>query len=903
MTLGRSTFPCLPAQTRSRRNLMLPLICLMLGALIATPLSATVNSGEIVPGSVSATVSPTYDPVNGVSVTFQWTTVHPGNSIIIIENDIDYAVNNKASSRQIVQNDNTTNHVVVVDHFPAYHLYPTWGYYVASHVEAPRCNATHAACGFWASYPGPPTPACGSSCYLTFTLPTSPTDPNGPLVFSMWPVGGLNVYQGDPTQAPACSPTSKSSRECNDLYVVLQANLLSGSPDAVVLMENVVITNTDTGQVVNNGSITAQYLCDLDATSNPPPQGWDGDYSLNNVCYNATLYSTNSTVRLRVNSQAVPGHYQFAGTFQGQLNGNNSGNPVPITYNFTVLPTAAFTATPPVVFPSIPGLSTWQNNMVNPNAPPGSSNAELWCTNVTDTDPWFGLDNGNFSGYFDIPSSVYFEAWNYDGGRVYQQVADYDYNVPGMPDYQNASQRAHWKRCAELAMEPYKDTVIGTQAGFVEEPNQFPYGMEMNYLRTGDATDQTAVDLLAHNPSRNLYYSGPVYPAYVRVSAYLMDDRLGDELVGFPRNTLFMLRAVDVMLGYLDQSYNLNLSNPNQQQYDIAPFQVGLALEALITYYELDLAEGNTPDARIPLEIKKTLDWLESTQYIASNHVFAYDAYDLPVSPALVPGILFDATELNDLVSPAFAWYWYKSNNSTYLNEGDDLFYHVWDSAGGQIAGGDGGWTWSVKEFNQVYKESFDYVRWRTGQNPDGSSPVIESVIPAANPCENNSSPCNAPWTDYTTPVSFVWISSSDNGMPSIDPQLSDSAQTVTVTATTATFYLNVFKPNTTLTVYYGTATPGSCNPNNPQPPNCMQPFPNFGFQQMLTANYASQSQTTTGVQDPIALGMGIPNIYDETVTVTGLTPNTTYHWRPLTTDSSGNMAAYADETFTTAAQ
>jgi hypothetical protein len=68
----------------------------------------------------------------------------------------------------------------------------------------------------------------------------------------------------------------------------------------------------------------------------------------------------------------------------------------------------------------------------------------------------------------------------------------------------------------------------------------------------------------------------------------------------------FMLRTVDVMLGYLDQSYNLSLGNPNQQEYNIHPFQVGLAMEALITYYELDLAEGNTPDARIPLEIKKT---------------------------------------------------------------------------------------------------------------------------------------------------------------------------------------------------------------------------------------------------------------------------------------------------------
>jgi hypothetical protein len=81
-----------------------------------------------------------------------------------------------------------------------------------------------------------------------------------------------------------------------------------------------------------------------------------------------------------------------------------------------------------------------------------------------------------------------------------------------------------------------------------------------------------------------------------------------------------------------------------------------------------------------------------------------------------------------------------------------------------------------------------------------------------------------------------------------------------------------------------------------------MQPFPNFGFVQMLTASYANQSQTTVDFPDPRARSLGIQNIYDATVTLTGLTPNTTYHFRPLTTDASGNMASYHDQTFTTLA-
>ena len=78
--------------------------------------------------------------------------------------------------------------------------------------------------------------------------------------------------------------------------------------------------------------------------------------------------------------------------------------------------------------------------------------------------------------------------------------------------------------------------------------------------------------------------------------------------------------------------------------------------------------------------------------------------------------------------------------------------------------------------------------------------------------------------------------------MAHIDPNLSDSTNTVTVSPTSATIYLNVFKPNTTMQVWYGTTAPPTCNINDPQPPYCMQPFPNFGFLEMLNASYPYQS-------------------------------------------------------------
>jgi hypothetical protein len=469
-----------------QQKLMLALLPISAATLVlfSVPLFATVNSGEIIANSVSAAVSPTFDPVNGYSVTFRWTTVHGSNSIVVIEDSDDYRMNNNYSNRQIVQNENVTNHTVVVDHFPAYRYSATWGYYVASRQQQGGIGQQQRES--WATYPGPATaacnfshvPGCGGS-YLTFTLPTAPTQPNGPLVFTLWPIGGQNVYQGDPAQSPACTPTEKNSRECNDLYIALQANLMSGPPYYKVQMQNAVITNKDTGRQVTNNSITVQYLCYIDAPSNPPPPGWDGDYDPTyKSCYNGTIWSTPTMSRLRVNSRATPGRYQFTATFRAQYGGVYYGNPVPVTYNFTVLPTASFKPTPPASFPEIAGLMTWQSNMVNPIPYSGSGgtpyrSAEWWCTNNTDTNPWWSLDNGNFTGYFDLPSSIYFEAWNYDGGRVYQQIADYDYNVLGMPGHLDRSHRDHWKRCAELALRPYKDTAIATKGGFVQDPTSF----------------------------------------------------------------------------------------------------------------------------------------------------------------------------------------------------------------------------------------------------------------------------------------------------------------------------------------------------------------------------------------------------------------------------------------------
>ncbi len=865
--------PCGPGRGCPLRTIAIVFVAVLAWSV---SLTATVNSGEIVASSVSATVSNTIDPVNGVSVTFTWTTQHASNSIVIIENPTDYSGNNNVPTRQVTDDTLTTSHRMVVDHFPA--AAGTWAYYVVSQ----RRNGT------WASYPGPATSACSSQAlpgcggtYLTFAI--SAYNANGAPMMTLWPDGPKTVYQGDATRNPAY----------NDIYIALQPQLLSG-PVSNLRMQNPVVINVDTGLAVS--TITPIHLCGLKAPSNPPPLGWDGNYyTIGNyvgLCYNANAASWGTYLRLRVSADATPGQYQFTATFQA----TNGGPAVPVTWNFTVLPTASFVATPPSSSPQLSALATWQSNMVNPTPYSGSGgtpyrSAEWWCTNNQQTNPNRSIDNANFSGVFDISysySSNYFRPFNYDGGRVYQQIADYDFTTPGMPGYQDPTHRDHWKRCAQAVLDPFKNAWIATRGGVIIEPDIHPFGLEMNYLRTGDPTALQAVNFMSGQSPWGISYALSGLPNSARATGYLMDAALAAEMAGQPRVTAMLPRTVDIVLGYLDQLQNLDFNNPNTQTFDGHPFMIGAAMEALIDYYELDVAEGNTPDARIPLEIKKTLDWLAANAYVPATHTLVYNFYDLPSDPTLIAGSDFSGTELNDLVAPAYAWYWSLTGDAASLASGDDLFNHVFDSASFNNPSGlvGNGWTWGAKLFNQIYKWSFDFVRWRTLPN------AVSAVMPASNPCENSSTPCNAPWSDMAPPIQFTWAATKQSGgVPTVSPSVSPSP---TVTSTTATFQFNSYEPATAI-VYYQKAAPNGCT---------LQPYPNTGLQACLASDYNKQSDPVVGVYNTNTTNqydsIGSPNIYNYTVTLTNLKPSTTYHWRPLLIDSAGNTAAYVDQTFTT---
>jgi hypothetical protein len=113
--------------------------------------------------------------------------------------------------------------------------------------------------------------------------------------------------------------------------------------------------------------------------------------------------------------------------------------------------------------------------------------------------------------------------------------------------------------------------------------------------------------------------------------------------------------------------------------------------------------------------IKPVLDAIYSN-YNLSTHILMWDPE--PVGPRCTNGAWFLSspddhcqdsttiylTQVQNLIAPAFAWYWRLSGDNTYRDEGDEIFSHALDTAADK-----------GKVFGQMYRYSFNYAGWRQG--------------------------------------------------------------------------------------------------------------------------------------------------------------------------------------------
>ena len=234
----------------------------------------------------------------------------------------------------------------------------------------------------------------------------------------------------------------------------------------------------------------------------------------------------------------------------------------------------------------------------------------------------------------------------------------------------------------------------------------FTRGLRLAYERTGDTRYRDAVVMLATG-SAWAQTAGTVSADGIRETAFIAEAYMDAEKVGEPRNPL-LARAIDFLLGH----YNFLFVS---HQYGFhQTFMDGLGAEALIDYYEL------TRDPRIPPAIKQMSDWMWNTGWSSSlNQLVLFPDPQGPFCPG-PSGCQEYSTVLIDMVAPAMAWYWSMTGDPVYQQIGDTLFSHALDN---DI-------SYSAKIFNQNFRWSNSYIKWRQGN--EGSKSCIITVTPGS---------------------------------------------------------------------------------------------------------------------------------------------------------------------------
>ena len=259
--------------------------------------------------------------------------------------------------------------------------------------------------------------------------------------------------------------------------------------------------------------------------------------------------------------------------------------------------------------------------------------------------------------------------WYYDGARVYYQIAD-------------ATNDPSWNSCAVMVADFFQQWVIANN-GDIQGWRVFPFGMAMNYQRTGDPVSRQGVSELA-----NSGYAAWPDPVSVipwgtsRELSYGIEANLADQSLGGTPNPHFP-DLIEYLLGDLDQWFVSKNTAYTQ------PFMVALAAEALIDYWNV------SHDPRIPPALQMAADMLWTQSFDSGCQCMRYYNTD---------GTSYLSTDLNLLIAPLYGWVFQQTKFQGYRDQGDQLFNS--GVAGAYLDGG--------KQFSQNYRWSGKYVEWRT---------------------------------------------------------------------------------------------------------------------------------------------------------------------------------------------
>lgn len=307
------------------------------------------------------------------------------------------------------------------------------------------------------------------------------------------------------------------------------------------------------------------------------------------------------------------------------------------------------------------------------------------------------------------PDNYQIEYTYYDAIAVYYQIMTYT----GDPT---------WRYCAGLALTAYRDKDVLPQNGRMQGYWAFTKGLLIDWQRTHDPLDYTAIDGIVHNTAFESDGTPLDWTASIdssREVAYAIVNYLNAEGIGEPRRAR-LADMVNQSLGHIDQWFISRTASY------MRPFMVALTCKALIQYYEA------TQDPRIPPAVKTAIDGVWSQTWLPDQSTFEY------TNVVTSTGGLDPAPDLNLLIAPVYAWWYLQSGDTTYRDKADLIF------EGGVRNGSPS--LYYAKQFNQNYFWSFDYLRYRMLAQPG---------VPAAGPLPTTTSTGSVPSgnTVNTTPT------------------------------------------------------------------------------------------------------------------------------------------------------
>ncbi len=244
-----------------------------------------------------------------------------------------------------------------------------------------------------------------------------------------------------------------------------------------------------------------------------------------------------------------------------------------------------------------------------------------------------------------------------------------------------------WYECARAASRLYRDDYVLKAEGRIQGFWNFSHGIAEGYARTKDPISKKAVLLIAQEAAyaRDSTPEAETVPTELsREVAYALMSYLNAEYLGAERRPRYAI-LLNQALGHIEQ-WAVARTAPY-----VRPFMVGITAHALIMAYEKDR------DPRIPPALIAAADMIWENLWDRTAEAFQYTDRQLD------SGGTEPTADLNLLIAPMYGWLYRFTGEPRFLERGDAIF------AGGVRKA----WIEGPKQFNQNYRWSFDYVRWR----------------------------------------------------------------------------------------------------------------------------------------------------------------------------------------------